>query len=142
VDRPGQIGPAEGWDRAEAAPPVTARSEFQRRHRAVTDPTPQHGRTGGGSTLDRVQLGMSGDLWPFSNLLARDRADRQQRATVTRLVGGVLLTVDDRLQFAGNGGIVVETEDRIRLGETVGELGAVPFGHAADSDDCLGLAVL
>src|SRR5690606_39952442 len=65
----------------------------------------------------------------------RDRGDRQQLGPVPRLVGGVALTVDDRLELGGDVGIVVEAEHRIGLGQVVGQLGAVPLGHAARSEE-------
>ena len=68
---------------------------------------------------------------------AVDRGDRQQPAPVLRGVGLVGLTGDDRAQPGGDVGVVVEAEDRVGLGQRVGEVLAVPLGQAADGDDGL-----
>ena len=69
------------------------------------------------------------------------RADRQQLAPVARGVGGVDAAVQDGLQAVGDVGVVVEAEHAVGLGQGLGELLAVPLGHAADRHDGLGSAV-
>ena len=52
----------------------------------------------------------------------------------------VLLAGQDAAKPAGDVGIVVESENRIRLGQGLGQLVAVAFGHASHGDDGLGRA--
>ena len=70
-----------------------------------------------------------------------DRRDRQQPAPVLRRVRGGPLPRHDGPQPGGDVGVVVEAEHGVRLGQRVGQLGAVPLGDAADGDDGLGRCV-
>lgn len=69
-------------------------------------------------------------------------ADRQQLAAVARGVRGVDAAVEDGLEPVGDVGVVVESEDAVRLRQGLGEVLAVALGHAADGDDGLGAAVV
>ena len=84
--------------------------------------------------------------WPGSAtpaaVLALGRAERQQLAPVARGVRGVDAAVEDGLEAVGDVGVVVEAEDAVGLGQGLGELLAVPLGHAADGDHGLGPAVV
>lgn len=75
-------------------------------------------------------------------VLPLGRADRQELAAVARGVRGVDATVEDGLEAVGDVGVVVESEDTIRLGQGLGEVLAVALGHAADGDHGLGPAVV
>lgn len=77
-----------------------------------------------------------------AGLLALDRAQRQQLAAVARGVRGVDAAVEDGLQAVGDVGVVVEAQHTVRLGQCLGQLLAVPLGHAADGDHGLGPAVV
>ena len=70
--------------------------------------------------------------------VAVDRRDRQQPPAVGRRVRVVGLPRHDRPQAGRDVGVVVEAEDRVRLGERLGEVLAVPLGQAAHRDDGLG----
>lgn len=74
-------------------------------------------------------------------ILPLGRADRQQLAPVTRGVGGVDATAEDRLEPVGDVGVVVEAEHPVRFRQRLGEVLAVPLGHAAHRHDGLGSAV-
>ena len=52
--------------------------------------------------------------------------------------GGVDAAAEDGLEPVGDVGVVVEAEHAVGLGQRLGELLAVPLGHAADGDDGLG----
>ncbi|CAM5722937.1 hypothetical protein SMICM304S_07554 [Streptomyces microflavus] len=69
-------------------------------------------------------------------------ADGEQLAAVARGVRGVDAAVEDGLEPVGDVGVVVESEDTVRLRQGLGEVLAVALGHAADGDDGLGAAVL
>jgi hypothetical protein len=73
---------------------------------------------------------------------ALDGADRQQPSPVARDVRLVRLAGQDPLQAGGDVGVVVETEHGVRLGEALGQVGAVALGQAADGDHLLGAPLL
>lgn len=92
-------------------------------------------RGGGGDLLGVAGQGHGGVL-PFG------RADREELAPVARGVRGVDTAVEDGLEPVGDVGVVVESEDPVRLRQRFGQVLAVALGHAADSDDGLGPAVI
>lgn len=94
------------------------------------------GQVGGGG---RGLLGVAGE--GDGAVLALGGADRQQLAPVARGVGGVDAAAQDGLQPVGDVGVVVEAEHPVGLGEGLGQLLAVPLGHAADRDHGLGSAL-
>ncbi len=65
---------------------------------------------------------------------ARDRGQRQQLAPVARGVRVDLLAGEHRVEPGGDVGVVVEAQHRLGLGQAVGQLPAVPLGHAAGGD--------
>ena len=63
------------------------------------------------------------------------RAMGSSRAAVDRAVRADRATRDHVGEPVADRGVVVEAEDRVRLGQRGGELGAVALGQAADGDD-------
>ena len=61
------------------------------------------------------------------------RRDRQQLPAVPRLVRRPALAGQDRVQTAGDIGVVVEAQ-HLRLGQRLGQPGSVPLGQAAGRD--------
>ncbi len=95
------------------------------------------GPDSGASALRKIDgtRARKGDL--RARALPLRRADRQQLAPVARGVGGVDAAVQDGLEPVGDVGVVVEAEHAVGLGQGLGELLAVPLGHAADGHDGL-----
>ena len=63
-----------------------------------------------------------------------DRGQRQQLAAVPRGVRVEPLAGQHAVEPGGDVGVVVEAEHGLRLGQALGELLAVPLGHAAGGD--------
>ena len=51
-------------------------------------------------------------------------------------------TGEDMLQAIGYVGVLVEPEDRIRLGQLAGQFDSISLGHAPDCDDSLRPALI
>lgn len=136
-------GAAEGRDGAEGATAVAARGQLHGGDgRAVQAAAQWRTRPGGRSeAVRKVDGGVPRERDLGSRLLALGRADRQQLAPVARGVRGVDAAVQDGLEAVGDVRVVVEAEHAVGLGQRLGELLAVPLGHAADRDDGLGSAV-
>lgn len=136
-------GAAEGRDGAEGATAVAARGQLHGGDgRAVQAAAQWRTRPGGRSeAVRKVDGGVPRQRDLGSRLLALGRADRQQLAPVARGVRGVDAAVQDGLEAVGDVRVVVEAEHAVGLGQRLGELLAVPLGHAADRDDGLGSAV-
>ena len=135
--RPGDERAAERGDRAEAAPAVAARCDLQRRHHAVTEPAAQHPRSRGrGDTRRKIGDGgapVPRDV-PARGVRPAGRRDREQPPAVAGLVRGPPLAGQHRIEPAGDVAVVVEAED-LRLGQRLGEVGAVAFRQAARGHD-------
>ena len=135
--------PAEGGDGAEGAAPVAARRDLERGVRAAVQAAPVGARAAGGREPvgqrgDRAGRGRhAGDGRGARGRTARGRGEREQGAAVAGDVGLVLAAGQDVLEPARDVGVVVEAEDRVRLGQGLGELGAVALGEAADGHDGL-----
>ena len=128
---------AEAGDRAERAPAVAAAGELERGHRATVEPAADRAGAGGRRPLERQVGGgdgVAGDDHGLRGRTALGRGDRQQPAPVLRGVRVVLLPGQDRPEPAGDVGVVVEAEDRVGLGQRLGEVLAVALGETADRD--------
>ncbi len=139
-------GAAEGRDRAEGAAPVAAARQLERRHRAGVEATAYGAGAGRGRA--RTDVGGVGGRGPGVSRdrhrrgVPVDRRDRQQAAAVGRRVRVVHLACDDRSQLGGDVGVVVEAEDRVGLGQRLGQVLAIALGEAAHGDDGLGPAAV
>jgi hypothetical protein len=114
--------PAERRDGAERAPPVAAGGDLQRGHGRVVEAAAQHARAPAVARHRDVRRGGR----PL------DRGDGQQRAPVDRRVGLERAAGDHVVQARTEVRVVVEAEHGGRLGQVLGQLGAVTLGHAAD----------
>ena len=110
---------------------------------------PEAGATPSGQVVGRAAVARApaaACAWPGSATASAPcrcgRADRQQLAAVARGVRGVDAAGEDGLQAVGDVGVVVEAEHAVGLGQRLGELLAVPLGHAADGHHGLGPAVI
>ena len=133
---------AERRDRAERAPPVAAAGQLERGHRAAVEP-PAHRPGARRGRRGRVQVGGGDGVAGDHDRVraAGGRADRQQLAAVLRGVRVVLLPRQDRAELGGDVRVVVEAEDRVGLGQRLGEVLAVALGQAAHRHDRLRGAV-
>lgn len=147
---PRDEGAAEGRDGAEGAAAVAAGGELHRGDGAGAQPPPQ-GRPRPGDrsdTFGKILGGGSGSgllcvsRQRHGGVLPLGRADRQKLSAVARGVRGVDAAIEDGLEAVGDVGVVVESEDAVRLGQGLGEVLAVALGHAADGDHGLCSAVV
>ena len=140
--RPGQVGAAERRDGAEAAPPVAARRELQRRPRTGGQPAPQDARPAGrGDAVGKLGHPVTRCEQRGRRAGTFGRGQREQLASVPWHVRGVGTAGHDRLQPVGHVRVVVEAEHRVGLRQRLSELGAVPLGQAADGHHRLRTAV-
>lgn len=144
----GDEGAAEGRDGAEGAPAVAAGGQLHRGDGAGAEAATERGaRPGDRSDAFREVGGGRSDLLRVPGqghrgVLPFGGADREELAPVARGVRGVDTTVEDGLEPVGDVGVVVESEDSVRLRQGLGEVLAVALGHTADRDDGLGSAVI
>ena len=109
--------------------------------RTVAEPHPQRTRPGGRrEPLGQVRPGEVGGHEGRPGGDPVRRGQREQLPTVPRHVRHVRLAGEDRLQPAGDVGVVVEGQHRVGLRQRRRQLVAVALGEAADGHDGLGAA--